>query len=404
MTKSGTLEQLCASYLDFFCQDIQDRSVGCEGNRKATDLFEKELSSLGWYTERSELDVIDWEEDSATLQVEHEGFTVLVSPYSLGCSVNAPLVAATCIEELEQQDITGKVLLLHGEIATEQLMPKNFVFYNPEEHQKIIALLENKKPVAIITATTKNSVVAGGVYPFPLIEDGDFDIPSVYMTEEEGNRLLPYVSQQVTLNSISKRIPSKAYNVIARRGGNSKERITITAHIDAKKGVPGAIDNATGVITLLLLGDLLKDYTGSKMIEIVALNGEDHYAVPGQMNYISNNQDHFSDIMLNVNIDGVGYREGKSALSFFNVPEEIKAKADELIAEKPGLVEGVPWFQGDHSMFVQNGCPAIAVTSQWLLENMSSQTITHTSKDNPEIIDCKKVVEAAQALESLLQD
>ncbi|MEZ4997668.1 MAG: hypothetical protein R2758_09480 [Bacteroidales bacterium] len=32
----------------------------------------------------------------------------------------------------------------------------------------------------MIGATGRSSALAGGVYPFPLIEDGDFDIPSVY--------------------------------------------------------------------------------------------------------------------------------------------------------------------------------------------------------------------------------
>ena len=85
---------------------------------------------------------------------------------------------------------------------------------------------------------------------------------------------------------VSKRIPAKGYNVTGKKGKNNSQRIVITAHIDAKKGTPGAIDNATGVIVLLLLADLLKDYDGDKLIEIVAFNGEDYYAVPGQMNYI----------------------------------------------------------------------------------------------------------------------
>lgn len=32
----------------------------------------------------------------------------------------------------------------------------------------------------------------GALYPFPLFEDGDFDIPSVYMTDVEGERLAAY--------------------------------------------------------------------------------------------------------------------------------------------------------------------------------------------------------------------
>jgi aminopeptidase YwaD len=121
----------------------------------------------------------------------------------------------------------------------------------------------------IICATGRNAALAGGVYPFPLIEDGDFDIPSVYMTEEEGIKLAGYSGKEVFLHSVSERIPGKGYNVTGRKGQQGNGRIVITAHIDSKKGSPGAIDNATGVVVLLLLADLLKDYSGKRQIEIV---------------------------------------------------------------------------------------------------------------------------------------
>ncbi|GAG34821.1 unnamed protein product, partial [marine sediment metagenome] len=252
----------------------------------------------------------------------------------------------------------------------EQLMPKNFVFYNPERHQQIVSLLENGEPRAIICATGRNASLAGGAYPFPLIEDGDFDIPSVYMTEDEGSKLLPHVGKTVVLKSISRRIPGKGWNVIARKGEQVNGRIVITAHIDAKKGTPGAIDNATGVVVLLLLADLLEDYDGNKLIEIVAINGEDYYAVPGQMLYVNKNQDRFNEILLNINIDGAGYKEGKSVFSFYGLPEEIKNNAQDVLNKFNGITEGVQWPQGDHSIFIQNGCPAIAVSSEWFTENI----------------------------------
>jgi len=368
----------------------------------ASRFFEDEISSFGWDTEMPEFDVIDWKDGGAILQSEGTHFEVLVSPYSLGCTVKAPLVCASTIKELEQCDITGKIVLLQGEIAKEQLMPKNFVFYNPEAHQNIISLLETKQPSAIITATGRNPALAGGVYPFPMIEDGDFDIPSVYMTEEEGKRLVDYKGKPVVLKSFSKRIPAKGYNVIARKGNKLSERIVITAHIDAKKGSPGAIDNATGVIVLLLLANLLKDYKEDRLIEIVALNGEDYYAASGQMHYIAQNCDHFKNILLNINIDGAGYKEGKSAFSLFNLPDAMEKKAKEVMMKFDGITEGPQWQQGDHTIFIQYGRPVIAVSSQWFLENFNTQDITHTPKDDVKIVDCKKVVEIAKALKCFL--
>lgn len=391
------------SYLNILCKEISDRSVGSEGNRAATRFFKDEVSSLGWDTEISELDVIDWENSGANLQIENSFYNVFASPYSLSCQAKALLTGASCIEELERQDVRGTILLLHNGIAKEQLMPKNFTFYNPPEHQRIIALLEAKQPVAIITATGRNASLAGGVYPFPLIEDGDFNIPSVYMTEEEGKKLFSSIGKTAKLKSLARRIPAKAYNVIARKGKNLNKRIVISAHIDAKKGTPGAIDNATGVIILLMLAEMLKDYDGERLLELVAFNGEDYYAVPGQMDYIRKNQTQFNQILLNINIDGAGYKEGKSVFSFFDLPESIKNDTLRVMDFHAGIIEGIQWPQGDHSIFVQNGCPAIAVTSQWFLDNIDNQDVTHTPKDNTEIVDCRKLVELTQALSSLIR-
>ncbi len=397
------LHQMCSRYLQMLCEEIPERSVGSPGNRMATQFFEEEISAAGWKSEIQEFDAIDWEDGGAVLRSENVSFKVFVSPYAPGCKVEAPLISASSAEELGSLDMAGKILLLHGEIAQEQLMPKNFVFFNPESHQQIISLLEKGCPKAIVCATGRNAALAGGVYPFPLIEDGDFDLPSVYMTEEVGKELLAYVGKTVALNSSSKRIPGKGCNVIASKGKSNDGRIVITAHIDAKKGTPGAIDNATGVIVLLLLARLLEDYTGERTIEIVALNGEDYYAVPGQMRYIAENQGRFDQLILNINIDGAGYQEGKSAFSFYGLSDEMENKARDVFGQFDGLTEGSQWPQGDHSIFIQYGCPAIAVSSKWFTDNIATQEITHTLKDNIGIVDCLKVVEIAEALNLFLR-
>lgn len=400
---SGELYKRSLNYLDILCNRIGERCVGSEGNREATRFLEKELSAAGWQTSAAEFDAIDWNDGGARLECDGSSFEVHTGPYSLPFKGSATMMAASTIDELEHAEMKGKVVLLHGEIAREQLMPKHFVFYNPEEHQKIIALLEKGRPAAVIGATGRNSALAGGVYPFPLIEDGDFDIPSVYMTEEEGRRLLPYTGRKIILSSESERIPGKGYNIIAAKGRENAGRIIVSAHIDAKKGTPGAIDNATGVITLLLLADLLRDYDGIHRIELVAFNGEDYYAVPGQMNFIASNQEKFGNMILDINIDGAGYHEGPSAFSEFNLPEELSAKLKRTIDSFPGITTGPQWPQGDHSIFVQFGVPAVAVTSGWFIENMEHQDVTHTPKDRPEITDCHKLVEIAKALNEFIR-
>jgi len=116
------------SFLKALSNHIGARPVGSENNRKATDMFKEELFFLGWNTMEQEFSAIDWDESGAILTVNGESFEVFVSPYSPGCSVKAQISDVTNVEDLKKGDFKNKILFLHGEIAKEQLMPKNFVF------------------------------------------------------------------------------------------------------------------------------------------------------------------------------------------------------------------------------------------------------------------------------------
>jgi aminopeptidase YwaD len=382
------------------CLEIPSRRVGSEGNRAATDFFASVVASFGFETESPAFDCIDWTCEDVHLSLGDTPFQAFASPYSLGCHVSAPLIVASTVEELEIAEVSDKIILLRGDIAKEQLMPKNFPFYNPDHHKRIVQLLETKKPQAIIAATSRNPELVGAVYPFPLIEDGDFDIPSVYMTEEEGNRLAERAGKEISLASRTRRIPAKGCNVIARKGANPNRRVVLFAHIDTKPDTPGANDNANGVIVLLLLAELLADYSGNLGIEIVAMNGEDYYASPGEKQYLSINAGRLDEIVLGINLDGVGYYKGNVAYSLYDCPADIAAAIHEAFSVYENVVEGEPWYQGDHGLFILNQIPALAITSDLLMELAAE--IAHSPKDRPEIVDATKLVNVAMALRDLL--
>ncbi|MGD8475322.1 MAG: M28 family peptidase [Anaerolineae bacterium] len=394
------LSKRAEAYLQRLCLEIPHRRLGSEGNRAATAFFAETVASFGFSTECAEFDCLDWSHGEARLVAGGKSYEALISPYSLGCDVSAPLVVASAVDELERVAAGDKVLLMRGDLAKEQLMPKNFPFYNPEQHQKILNLLEAKNPAAIVAATSRNPELAGGMYPFPLIEDGDFDIPSVYTTDDEGKRLAEHAGREVSLAIEAERLPAKGYNVIARRAPDSGQRVVLCAHIDAKEGTPGALDNATGVAILLLLAELLQDYDGEMGIEIVPMNGEDHYSAAGQILYLRENADTLRRVVLAINMDAAGYHEGDTAYSLYGCPDEIASSIREAFSKQDGMVEGEQWYQGDHSIFVQNQVPALAITSEQLLKLMTQ--VTHTMGDRPEIVDYNKLAAAALALRRLL--
>ncbi len=185
-------------YLDTLCRRIENRRVGTAGNQAATRFLAQQFTAFGWAVDCPPFDCLDWSEQGAELTCAGQAFAVQVSPYSLGCAVQADLVSTGSLAELEAVDARGKLLLVHGELTREQLMPKNFPFYNPDEHKELIRMLEGSQPAALICATGRNPALAGGMYPFPLFEDGDFDIPSVYITDVEGERLAQQVGKVFT--------------------------------------------------------------------------------------------------------------------------------------------------------------------------------------------------------------
>jgi aminopeptidase YwaD len=388
------------AYLSILCNSSPHRRTGSPGNRVATKFFAARVRELGYEIDTTPFDCLDWESGRISLTSNGETYRIYTSPYSPGANLSAPVVTVTTIGELEVCDCRGKILLLKGEIAAEQLMPKNFFFYNPDHHKLIYALLEQKRPAAVITATAMDPNF-GALYPFPMIEDGDFDIPSVYCTDFTGEAIATFNANPFRLVIEARRIPSTSSNVIARKNPGAQNKIVACAHIDAKEGTPGATDNASGVVVLLLLAEKLADYTGQLGVELVAINGEDHYSAGGEMDYLRRYGDELGNVALAINIDGAGYIEGKTAFSIYGLPPEMEASARSIFNRFAGLVDGDPWYQGDHMMFVQAGRPSLAFTSEKAMEMLS--TVTHSDADTPEIVDCRKLVELAAALNSFIR-
>lgn len=399
--KQADLVTKAQFYLETLCSVKPNRRTGSSGNREATDFFKETIRPFGYDVDAAPFACLDYISAGAILKNDEESFEIHPSPYSLGCDVFAEPVVVTTVDELESANCQGKILLMKGEICSEQLMPKNFVFYNPEHHQKIIALLESRQPAVIITATERKPEQVGALYPFPLIVDGDFDIPNVYCKDTIGEALAAHQGESFQLRIDGRRIPSVGTNVIARLHPGASRKIVLTAHIDAYEDAPGAADNASGTVVLLLLAEMLSGYQGDHCVEIAAFNGEDHYSVAGQMDYLKRYGEQLPKVFLAVNIDGVGYKRGKSAYSFYGCPPQIEGKAEEVFRSFPGLVRGEPWFAGDHMIFVQNHAPSIAFTSEYAPELL--RTVIHTVADAPDIIDYTKLVEVANSIHALVR-
>jgi aminopeptidase YwaD len=206
---TDALASKAAGYVEALCGVVPDRHPGSAGNNEAVDMFERVARSFGWDVESQAFDCLEWESGESWIDVAGERVPLRTGPYSLPAEATAQIALVSTVEELEAGDFAGTALVLHGAIAAEQLFPKNFSFYNPESHKRVYAAIERQAPAAIAAVTTRNPAAAGAVYPFPLIEDGDFDVPNAFVDDVTGAALLAYAGVTARVRIDSRRIPAR---------------------------------------------------------------------------------------------------------------------------------------------------------------------------------------------------
>jgi len=398
---SKKLIKMAEQQLSFLCNEINERHVGSKGNQITADYLKELLEKANFEIEEQYFSCFDWEGKDVIFKVDGVQYEANIGPYSNKCDLRAPLCHASTLEELKELNSRNRVVLLTGELTKEQLVPKNFPFYNIEKHQEIIRLLEEKVFKAVIAVTGHSKETAGGLYPFPLIEDGDFKIPNIYIKDTLGEKLKNKTGKEVYLYLDTKRKESQGRNIICSKGKDFEGKISLFAHFDSKENSPGAIDNATGVTSLILLSELLKENKLNKSIEIALLNGEDYYSNPGQRIYFIDQKEKLKNIRLGINIDGIGYIKGKTAFTLYNTDKKINNIAHSNFSKKYNMKDGDRWYQGEHAILAQKGIPALAFTAELLDEILDK---VHTKKDNLKLVDAKKVVNVARAVQQFLLD
>jgi len=382
-------------YLRSLCISIGERPVGSRKNHLTQEFIGDLFQRRGYAVEYQEFDCLDWKAGEVSLRVDGENLPAMISPYSLPSEVSAPLVSLGDLAALESSDLQGKIAFLHSALTREALMPKNFPFYNPDEHRRIITLLEQKGPLAIVLESLSEENL------LPVIEDGDFGIPSLVISRADSSRLKSGESLHVSLRIEVSRRPTRAANVIARRfGADSRRKMVFTAHLDTKPGTPGALDNASGVATLLALSPLVTTKFLDFELEFVALNGEDYYSSAGEVAYLEAYQQDFERIFLAVNVDGVGLKESPTGISYHGVPDELLSTLESARQGFRSLEVIEPWPQGDHMLFTMHGVPALTLTSSRIFELVDK--VVHTSQDTYELLDLNTIWEAALYLSEVL--
>jgi aminopeptidase YwaD len=348
-------------HLEKLCVEIGVRPIGSPANDRAADYIRDVFAALGWAVEEQAYACTGWDCADASLVVGDEALAVEANAFSPACAVTVPAIPASTLDELAAADLTGKIALLYGELVNWPLSPKSW-FLKEARDEAIIGLLEAKQPAAVLAP------------PPPTIQyeqftgDWELDIPAATapLPVIEGLLAQPDI---LHLRLDCAKYAATARNIVARKPGLRSpgvpaQRVTLMAHFDTRINTPGALDNAGSVAALLALAESLGGQALPFDLELIAFNGEEYLPI-GDDEYVRRaGEASFGDILLAVNMDGIGYVGGQNTVAQFNVGAELGARLEAIVARYPAVQWVEPWPQSNHSTFSFRGVPALAFSSQ----------------------------------------
>jgi len=358
-------------------QNAGPRPAGSGRNLEAGQYIKDVFTRNGYEVETQDFPCCFWSHQRVELSVNNTYLPAVPNTYSPQCSLNLPFEAFGSVEELGLSDLSGKIAVIYGQLTTEVLTPKGNKFFNPEHHKKIVALLESKNPAAIVAISPEFE------NPRPVIEDCDFNIPSVTVSAVDGLKILMNPKGAIGLTIPSQRSSASASNIIGRKTAGSNKKLVICANFDTRYNSTGAFDNASGTSALLTAAEILASKDLSIGLEFVAFNDEE-YTAKGAVIYLEKYRNSFPGILTAINLDGIGNRVGVNCMTSFETNSKINAVTDTLLKKYPDIKRVDQWYSEDHTIFLLCNVPTLAFSS------MDFPPIVQTRWDTIEWVDPEK--------------
>jgi hypothetical protein len=388
-------------HLTRLCDHIGTRLIGTPPHQAAADYIEQTFQSAGLVVRQQPFDCPAWRLNRIELTIDGEPLTALANTFSPACDLTAPTLAVGTLAELEAADFQGRMGVLYGELTTSPLANQTNSVYLPEQHERIIRLLQQKQPPALIT------IAPDLADPVPIIEDWAFLIPSATISATDGQCLLRRSSRPLRLKVDSTMTTGRACNIIAQTANQAPARLVLMAHFDTKATTTGALDNGSGSAVLLTLANLLGRQPLPVELEFVAFGGEEYGL--GSDVYLANyglatirfgqpdqSAGGLNNVIAAINIDGVGQFVGVNSVMIAAASLALTALVAEVKDRYPGLLRVDPWPASNHYDFYTHSVPTLAFSS------IGAANLIHRPLDNLARISPARLVEVVSFIVDLI--
>jgi hypothetical protein len=354
--------------LHVLTKDIGSRWVGLSGNKKAGDHIYSYFNELGLQTKEQLFSL-------EAVEILSYEFQIIDPP--LGIIASAPISASpdTPVGGLE-----GEVIIVEDDRIDQigNQMRGKIVLWFPHNNKFLPVDFCRYKPAAIICISPHPGMKPNFDYRNQKAFWPNDLITSFWISWEDGLKIIQAQVKRAKINLQSKFYSSEGRNVIGELKGlvHPDEIIVISAHYDSPPFVEGAVDNASGISTVMELARLFANSDSKRTLRFIAWDAEE-IGYRGSFHYINELRDKgdYKDLgsaqnkknpkkmgdqhLLCVNIDVLGMPLGYMTCHI-NGSKDIGALVHNLSKEL-GIDCQVSddVYGSDHNLFTLFGIPSI---------------------------------------------
>ena len=290
---------------DQICNDIGPRPTGSKSYREALEIIASALRRAGATKVRAEtIPVFGWDHGPSELRLtspRRRVFNSVQHVHTTSADVSGPLVNVPVVSEreldLHARKIDGAVVLASGP------------GFEPAKHYPLSLRVRDIAKRGAIGVVTYNAQPAMGPSQHHLGVDDDVPIPAVGVSNDDGLELVNLTSRskpKVKISVSGRSRKTKCANLVGEVAPSRRtnEDIVLNAHLDCLPITPGALDNLSGVLTLVEIVRALAPHRSKfrRRLRLLIPTGEE-YGLVGSAQYVKQHHDELDDICFDFSLD-----------------------------------------------------------------------------------------------------
>jgi aminopeptidase YwaD len=375
-------------HLRVLCEELGPRLSGTPSDERTVEYVSEHFRRCGARVEVQNYPCPAWEHEATELSLLAGGVAeplpAFAQTFTQACDVEARIIGVDTRDELEfAPDLEGKVLVLHGKMASGLTADRN----------PLLLTVEERRAAAVVVVSPDETVST------KLVRDPFLRVPAAAVAQSVGQKILESQGERLRLRIRARRYDSTGHNVIGRFPGKQEGHVVVAAHYDTAADSPGASDNASGTAVVLELCELFGTGDGQGLgVDFIAYGAEEYgrngYNL-GAVEYVRRHPAETSQARAVIEVDCVGTAALPPRVRVMGLSPLQREGILDVLRQFPRYnVDLRPETEAPHTSLNLRGVPALwFVNDYWKLPIHTEQdTIDLLSPD--ELAFCAEVTAA----------